>query len=483
MTVVFPDILLLVLGVVLMLMDVAVRAMPHRTRDIVFHVAWIGLLAVFASTFFFPHELPAMAGDIYRVDGFGIWMRRLFSLSALFALVLTRPYFTSGANGQTPMTHASEFSYILIFCTLGMFVVVSAEDLLTLFLGLELATVPLYVLAGFNKRDTASAEAGVKYIMTGSMSTAFMLFCFSYLYGICGTTRLEGIAEFAVANPDHTFLWLAVMFMISGIGFKLAMAPFHMWAPDVYAGSPAPAVAFLSVSSKAAAVAFLLIMLYGPLAPLQAQMTNVLLILSAVTMVVGNLGAMRQRQIRRFIAYSSIAQAGYILMAFVGNEGMARTSAVYYLFIYAAANYAFFYVVAIIGEKRGETMESLRGLSRTSPALAAVLAVSMFSLAGIPPAAGFIGKFMIFAAVAETGHYYFIIFAALNSTLSLYYYLLIIREAYIVQPEEGVIPAPLVFRKSQVISLAVLTAATILLGILPQISSSIQQLVATAAVP
>jgi len=466
-----------------MVMDVAVRTLPHQSRASIFHVAWIGLAAVFATTFIVPETLPAMVGEIYRVDGFGIWLRRLFALSAMFSLVLARPYFTSGANGQSPIAHASEFSYILIFCTLGMFIIVSAEDLLTLFLGLELATVPLYILAGFNKRDPASAEAGVKYIMTGSMSTAFMLFCFSYLYGVCGTIRLDGIGAFAAANPDHAFLWVGVAFMISGIGFKLAMVPFHMWAPDVYAGSPAPAVAFLSVSSKAAAVSFLLIMLYGPLAPLQSKMTNLFLILSAATMVVGNLGAMRQRQIRRFIAYSSIAQAGYIMMAFLGNEGMARTSIVYYLFIYAAANFAFFYVVAIVGEKRGENMEALRGLSRSSPALAAILAVSMFSLAGIPPAAGFIGKFMIFAAVAETGHYYFIIFAALNSTLSLYYYLLIIREAYIVPPDNDVIMPALYVRNSQRIALVILTSATILLGVMPQISTTIQRMVAAIVMP
>ena len=476
MRLILPDILLLILGVVLMVLDLVLHTTHRRRSTVVFHVAWIGLIAVLAATFLLPQNLPAMVGDIYRVDGFGIWMRRLFTSSTLFALVLARPYFTTGANAQGPMTHASEFYYILIFCTLGMFVVVSACDLMTMFIGLELATVPLYILAGFNKRDPVSAEAGVKYIMTGSMSTAFMLFGLSYLYGITGSIRLDAIAAFATANPDHVFLWLSILFLLGGIGFKLAMVPFHMWAPDVYAGSPAPAVAFLSVNSKATAVAFLVIMFYGPLAVFHDRMTETFLVLSGVTMVVGNLGAMRQTQIRRFIAYSSIAQAGYILMAFVGNEGMARTAVVYYLFIYAAANYAFFYIVASVGEKRGETISSLRGLSKDSPALAAMLAVSMFSLAGIPPAAGFIGKFMIFAAAAETGHYVFIVFAALNSTISLYYYLLIIREAYIVKPESDEQRAPLNLQLTQRIALLILTAATILLGLIPSISTQIQNM-------
>ena len=481
MSAVLPDILLLALGMLLMVMDVAVRVSPFKTRDALFHTAWLGLAVVFASTFFLPENLPIVVGDLYRVDGFGVYLRRIFSASALFALVLARPYFKTGADGQRAMSHASEFSYIIAFCTLGMFVLVSAEDLLTLFLGLELATVPLYVLAGFNKRNPVSAEAGVKYIMTGSMSTAFMLFCFSYFYGMSGTIRLDALGAYTEANAGNPFLWLGVLFMLGGSGFKLAAVPFHMWAPDVYAGSPTPATAFLSVSSKAAAVAFLLIMLYGPLAALHANMTNLMLALSGATMVVGNLGAMRQRNIRRFIAYSSITQAGYILLAFTGPEAIAKLSAVYYLLIYGAGNYAFFYIVAVVGEKRGENMESLRGLAKESPALAGMLAVAMFSLAGIPPVAGFTGKFMLFAAAAESGHYYFIIFAALNSTVSLYYYLLVIREAYINKPEENVVREPLAFRRSQRLALAVLTALTILLGLLPQISTDIQERLAKPA--
>ena len=478
MNAVTPDILLLVLGVVLLVADVmGPRGGSAALRNVLFHAAWIGLAAAFASTFFVAGPLPVMIGEIYRIDGFGLWMRRVLIISAFFAVVMARPYFTSGANGQAPMTHASEFTYILLFCTVGMFVVLSARDLLALFVGLELATVPLYILAGFNKRDSSSAEAGVKYIMTGSLSTAFMIFAFSYFYGLSGSIRLDALAEFASANAANPLLWVGVAFMLGAIGFKLAMAPFHMWAPDVYAGAPAPAAAFLSVSSKGIALAFLLMMIFGPFAALQEQMTRVFLVLAGATMVIGNLGALRQRQIRRFIAYSSIAQAGYLLMVFLGGAGMARTSALYYLLIYAAGNYAFFIVASIAGEKRGENFDALRGLSDASPALAAVLAVSMFSLAGIPPAAGFIGKFTIFAAAAENGHYGFVIFAALNSTVSLYYYLMVLREAYMVPAEaESTAPA-LTIRTSQRIALAVLTGATLLLGVLPGISTAIQRAV------
>ncbi len=473
MTMILPDILLLVLGVGLMLIDLLAKVISSRTRRTVFHLAWTGLAAVFIATFLLPGPLPVVVSEMYRIDNFGLWMRRIFTLSAMFSVVLARPYFTTGANARPPMTHASEFTYSMIFCTLGMFVVVSACDLLTLFVGLELATVPLYILAAYNKRDPASAEAGVKYIMTGSVSTAFMLFSFSYLYGVTGTIRLDEITAFIATHPHNTLVGLSALFMFGGIGFKLAMVPFHMWAPDVYAGAPAPAAAFLSVSSKATALAFLLIMLHGPFAPLRTHLTLALMVVSAATMLVGNFGAMRQTRLLRFAAYSSIAQAGYLLMAFLGTPASARAAILHYLFIYAAANFAFFIIISIVGEKRGEVMTSLRGLSKESPSLAAMLAVSMFSLAGIPPAAGFIGKFMLFAAAAENRHYGLIIFAALNATASLYYYLLIIREAYIVPPDAAAVIPPLKVRTSHRIALAVLTTASILLGLLPTLASSI----------
>ncbi len=477
MNAIAPEILLMVLGFLLMGADLLLRAANTGTRASLFHITWMGLAAALVLAFSTPDIIPVYIGDIYKVDGFGLWMRRIFIASTLFAVLLSRPYVTIGANGQRPMSHAPEYGYIMIFCTVGMIVVVSAMDLMTLFVGLEIATVPLYILAGYNKRDVQSAEAGVKYIMTGSMSTAFMLFAFSYLYGVCGSTRLSDIAVFATAHPDHVLLMAGVTFMISGIGFKLAMAPFHMWAPDVYAGAPAPTVAFLSVSSKAVAAAFLLMMFFGPLNALLPDVRTAMMFLSGATMVVGNLGALRQRQIRRFIAYSSISQAGYLLMVFLGEESLARTAAIYYLLIYGAANYAFFVIAAIVGRRRGESFDALRGLAKASPGLAAALAVSMFSLAGIPPAAGFFGKFMIFASVAETGHYGFIVFAALNSTVSLYYYLLVIREAYIVAPAEGTPPVDVDMLPSQRIALILLTAATLLLGLIPSISTSIQTLV------
>jgi len=263
---------------------------------------------------------------------------------------------------------------------------------------------------------------------------------------------------------------MAVFFIFAAMGFKLTLFPFHMWAPDVYEGSPTPVTAVISVSSKATGIAFLLIIINGPLAPLHDFLKTPLLILAATTMTVGNLGALKQRNLRRFMAYSSIAQAGYIIMAMAGTEVSSYSSIIYYLFVYGASNYAAFFIIGIVGRQRAEVFASLRGMSVQSPLLAAILMLTMFSLGGIPPLAGFAGKFLLFGAAAEQGYYAMVIFAALNSTVSLYYYLLLVKEAYISD-----VPSlsPLTITVVQRSSLIVLTGAMVLLGLIPTYSTFI----------
>jgi NADH-quinone oxidoreductase subunit N len=239
----------------------------------------------------------------------------------------------------------------------------------------------------------------------------------------------------------------------------------------VYDGSPTPVTAFISVSSKAVAIAFLLILVYGPLAPLHSYLQPILLILAGATMTVGNLGAMKQKRLRRFMAYSSIAQAGYIIMAMAGGAEVARSSIIYYLFVYTAANYAIFFIISIVGRDGSEEFKSLQGMGKRNPVLAAVLMLTLFSLGGIPPLAGFMGKFLLFASAAQQGFYNMVIFAALNSTVSLYYYLLLVKEAYIIQPATS--SGPLVTDNIQRATLLLLTSATILLGLMPMFSSNI----------
>lgn len=468
---VFPDMALLLLGFLVIGVDLF---QGGRRAGMSFHLSWAGLAAVFFFLLMLPFDQSAVFLGTYRVSGFGLLFKILFVLSAWFAVLLARPYFSAEGGNRRPLGHEGEFYGLLILATSGMFTVVSATDLLTLFIGMELATIPLYVLSAYRKGDRRSAEASTKYIIMGAFSTGLLLFGYSLLYGFCGSLGFAPLLAAAAAAPQSVLLNLGVLFVFAAIGFKMTLVPFHMWAPDVYEGAPLPVTAFISVSSKATAMAFLIILFYGPLAPLHASLQHAVLLLAGATMTIGNLGALRQKNLLRFMAYSSIAQAGYILLAMAGPAELGKSSILYYIMVYGAANYVVFFLISIIGRDRPEEFASLQGLARQQPALAGILVLTMFSLAGIPPVAGFIGKFMLFAAAAQAGFYFMIIFAALNSTVSLYYYLLVVKEAYIVQPATA--PGRLRISMIQKSSLAVLTVAIIALGLMPGISTAIVEL-------
>jgi len=466
MLLLLPDILLLLLGILVLAVDLARPASRSRAA---FHLAWGGLLAILVLLVTLPLDRAVTVLGSYQVAGPALLFKEVFVLSALCTVLLARAYFTPGGNRRGTLRHEGEFLGIVLLCTVGMFTVVSAQDLLTLFIGMELATIPLYILVGYQKNDPHSVEAAMKYVVMGSLATALMLFGFSFLYGAAGTLDFPGLLAAATADPGSPLLLTGVCFILGAIGFKLTLAPFHMWAPDVYDGAPTPVTAFIAVSSKATAIAFLLILLYGPLAPLHGQLQLPLLLLAGATMTVGNLGALRQQRLRRFMGYSAIAQAGYLVMALAGAREAAWSAILYYLLVYAAANYAAFFLIAVVGRERDEEFASLRGMGRQSPGLAAILMLTMFSLGGIPPLAGFLGKFLLFAAAAGQGYYFMVVFAALNSTISLYYYLLLVKEAYI-NPEETP-SSPLRADLIQKTGLGLLTAAMILLGLWPGASN------------
>jgi NADH-quinone oxidoreductase subunit N len=468
MILLLPDLIILLLAAMIMAIDLY-RDKAEST--LTFHTCWIGLVIIYFVLLNLPYDESALYLGSYQVTGTALLFKQIFVLSALFTVLLSGPYFTPGGNYRGVLKYRSEFLFIILLCTFGMFTVVSATDLLTLFIGMELATIPLYILSGFQKEDDLSVEASTKYIIMGSLSTGLLLFGYSFLYGCAGSLTFEAIAAACSANPDEPLLKLGVMFVLASIGFKLTLFPFHMWAPDVYDGAPSPVTAFISVSSKAVAIAFLLILVYGPLAAMHSYLQPILLILAAATMTVGNLGALKQKRLRRFMAYSSIAQAGYIIMAMAGDAEAAYSSIIFYLFVYAAANYAIFFILSIIGRTGDEKLEGLQGMGKKNPMLAAVLMLTLFSLAGIPPLAGFMGKFLLFAAAAQKGYYAMVVFAALNSTISLYYYLLLVKEAYITQPSFD--NKPLTLDPVQKASLALLTSAMIFAGILPIFSSNI----------
>ncbi len=469
-----PDLLILLLAAFILAFDLY-KGKDASGSTVTFHASWVGLMVIFFILLNLPYDEQALYLGSYQVTGTSLLFKQVFVLSALFTVLLSGPYFTPGGNYRGVLRYRSEFLFIILLCTFGMFTVVSSTDLLTLFIGMELATIPLYILSGYQKEDRLSVEASTKYIIMGSLSTGLLLFGYSFLYGCAGSLTFEAIGAACAANPDEPLLKLGVLFVLAAIGFKLTLFPFHMWAPDVYDGAPSPVTAFISVSSKAVAIAFLLILVYGPLAAMHSYLQPILLVLAAATMTVGNLGALKQKRLRRFMAYSSIAQAGYIIMAMAGDAKSAYSSIIFYLFVYAAANYAIFFILSIIGRNGEERLSGLRGMGKGNPVLAAVLMLTLFSLGGIPPLAGFMGKFLLFAAAAEQGYYAMVVFAALNSTISLYYYLLLVKEAYIAQPASN--RQTLTLDPIQKTSLALLTFAMVFVGILPVFSSSILAIV------
>ena len=461
-----PDVALVLLAFAVLGVDLV---LGRRADRVVFPLAIAGTALLLVASFLARPSDELFLG-CWSVDAFGLHFRQLFLLATLLAELFACSYFVRGGDGRPPLRNPGEFLSVVLLVAVGMFAVVSVRDLLALFVGLELATIPLYFLVAWRSEDRLGGEAAAKYVIMGAGASCFLLFSFSYLYGLSGSLRFDAVAGWAAQHPDSPMLWIAVLALLAGIGFKLTLFPFQMWAPDVYHGAPTPVTALLSVSSKSTAFAFLAVMLRGPLAPALHGTQELLLVLSALTMTVGNLGAIHQRHLRRFMAYSSIAQAGFILAAFLGPADDAALAALFYLFVYAAANYLAFSVFAVAGAEKGERFESLGGLSRRSPALAGMLAVCMFSLAGIPPVAGFLGKFFLFSSAAANGHYGFVVFAALNGTVSLYYYLHVLREAYIVPEEEGGENGALRVDPLQKALLGFLFLAVVLLGLVPQLS-------------
>jgi len=403
----------------------------------------------------------------WHVNGLGILVRELLLLSFLFASILSSNY---------NLRNKPEFLSAMLFVAVGGMLVVSARELLSLFIGLELATMPMYFLVGWNKLSSKGSEAALKYVLMGSIATAVLLFGMGYLYGFTGSLLFSDIfnAVHNTTSEDLNLLLIAVLFIVVGVGFKLSLFPFHTWAPDVYEGAPTPITAYLSVSSKATALVFLGVLVYGPLADLGFVFRLIFSVLAMATIFIGNLGALKQSRLRRFMAYSSIAQAGYILIGLCGSTRLGAASFIYYLFLYAFSNYLMFFLIGIIGKNRTESFDSLKGLSKESPLLAVMFAISAFSLAGIPPLAGFIGKWMVFASAASAGNYMLVAFASINSVIALYYYLQIIKAAWVSEASDDLPPVQVhAWQKAILVFLGI---AVLFLGVAPWLHSYIYAL-------
>jgi len=330
----------------------------------------------------------------------------------------------------------SEFFMLILSALLGMFFMISSGNLLMFYLSLELATIPVAALANFDLEKRISSEAAMKMILSSAFSSGILLFGISLVYGITGTISFAELSQALNSTPLQI---LAFVFLVSAFGFKLSVVPFHLWTADVYEGSPIAVTSFLSVVSKGSIAFIFLTALYKVFQPLSGVWYNMIVILSLATMIIGNLFALRQQNIKRFLAFSSIAQVGFILVGMSSNGTIGLTSITYFVLIYVFSNLAAFGVAAVISEKTGkENIDDYKGLYQTNPFLSWILALALFSLAGIPPTAGFFGKLFLITAGATKGNYWFIAMVALNLIVSLYYYLRVVRAVFMDKNEQPI---------------------------------------------
>lgn len=335
---------------------------------------------------------------------------------------------------KTP--HLVEFFVLILSAQLGMFFMISSGNLLMFYLGLELSTIPVAALGNFDLEKRISSEAAMKMILSSAFSTGILLFGISLVYGATGTISFAELPQALNSTPLQI---LAFVFLVSAFGFKLSVVPFHLWTADVYEGSPIAVTSFLSVVSKGSIAFIFLTALYKVFQPLNGVWYNMIVILALATMIIGNLFALRQQNIKRFLAFSSIAQVGFILVGISSNAGVGLTSVTYFVLIYVFSNLAAFGVASVISEKTGkENIDDYKGLYQTNPFLSWILALSLFSLAGIPPTAGFFGKLFLITAGATKGNYWFITMVALNLIVSLYYYLRVVRAVFMDKNEQPI---------------------------------------------
>jgi len=431
-------------------------------------LGWIALLAIAATAASlapFTSTHVEVAHGLLAVDRFALFFKVLFLGAAAITVLMSMKYL------EIERVSPGEYYFLILCSTLGMMVMAGGIDLISIFIGLETMAVAFYILAGFIKPNPRSNEAAVKYFLLGAFSLGILLYGMSLMYGLSGTTGLRAMATAFVGQERDPRLVLAVILVVAGVGFKIAAVPFHMWAPDVYEGAPTPVTAFLSVGSKAASFAMLLRIFLEGMPSLNADWRILFEVLAIVTMTVGNLAALTQSNLKRMLAYSSIAHAGYLLIGVVAaGAGYSRgvTAALVYLFIYAFMQLGAFAVIILMRRQEiiGDELKDLSGLSQRNPVAAFAMLLFMLSLGGIPPTAGFMGKFWLFSAAIEAGFVWLAVIGVLNSAISLYYYIRVVVFMYL---KKDVVGSQPVFSPGLGIAVAAAVVATIVLGVYPRL--------------
>jgi len=455
---ILPEILILVVGLLVLILDPFWKDENRRVGLGWLTVGGLTVAMVLSLIFGRPEEAALAFGGMVRHD----WLAFVFKMMFIFAAGITALFMLDVEK----INKRAEAYLLLLAATIGMNLMASASDLVMLYLAIETTSIPMYVLAGFMLDDQKSTEAGFKYLLFGALTSAVFLYGLSLVYGFSGTTQFEGMASYFLNfNPVS----VGVLFLlIVGLGFKVSLVPFHFWAPDTYEGAPTPVAGFLSTASKAAGFAVLLRLFITAFPQVAPDWQTLLAILAILTMTLGNLAALAQTNIKRLLAYSSIAHAGYALIGLVAHNELGVTAVVYYLLAYILTNLAAFGIIMAFGQSTGsDEIRAYDGMSRRAPYLGLAMLVAFLSLSGMPPFGGFMAKLLVFAAAIQAGWYWLVVIGVLNSIIGLYYYLTVLKYIYLYRMEgENEAAHPIKLSRPFVLALTVLTLGIVLVGTL-----------------
>ena len=460
--IIMPEIILAAFGLLVLLLGVFPSSRGETDR--LGYVSLVGvILALIFSVPLFGNVQSGFSGMVVA-DNYAVFFKVVFGIICLLTILISIGYTRQQGIGT------GEYYVLVLFSTVGMMLMAAGTNLLTIFLGLETMSISIYVLAGIKRTDPRSVESAMKYFILGAFATGFFLYGVALVYGATGSFNLKEIASFLSASGSAgrtPLVIIGIGLLTIGFGFKVATVPFHMWTPDVYEGAPTSITAFMATGIKAAAFAGLVRVFYSALGVFQPDWIAIMWLLSVATMTVGNIVAISQSNIKRMLAYSSIAHAGYILVAFTAGNELGTSSILYYLLAYAFMNIGAFAIVILLGRKGEENtlISDYAGIGFKYPLLAASMTIFMLSMAGIPPLAGFMGKFYIFSAAVKAKFYWLAIIGVLNSALSVYYYLRVTVVMYFREAERDM--TGLAFSPAGVIGVIIAVAGVLYLGIFP----------------
>jgi NADH-quinone oxidoreductase subunit N len=462
-----PELALVVAGAFVILADAfARRGLP---RPVIQGLGLIGLFFGFGLAFRMVGVSTTAFGGAVAVDSYAIYFKLLVAAAAALVLLAS-----STLLDEYPQARG-EFVGLILLCTAALMLLAGARDLITVYISLEISSLSIAFLSAWNKRDVRSAEAGLKFFLLSAMSSAILLYGMALIYGLTGQLQLDAIAR-EISGPLSPGLLLGLVMIVAGFGFKISAVPFQMWTPDVYEGAPTPVTAYISVASKAGGIAVILRVLHTALPATQGRWTLMLAAVALATMTVGNIGALVQTNVKRMLAYSSIAHVGYMLIGITVATGRGTAAVLFYLLAYTVTNLGAFTAVIAAARLTGSELTSdLRGLAQRAPWIAFALAVSLLSLAGLPPFVGFFAKLYIFQAAIERGLGWLVLVGVINSAISLFYYAQVIHEMYILPPADER-RAPLLATQGVALTLAVV--GIVLFGIFSSQFLDLQQVAA-----